>query len=113
MASDPGQYIVVEVAKAGWTESFPGGSDIVAATGTGLGDFGYAIAFTSGETESGNNFGNFRQATKSGIKFNDLNGAGAGTTGPGLSGWTIEEIGRASGRGRVSKGEVAAGPEAT
>src|SRR5262249_19876303 len=76
---DPGKYIVVEQTKAGWTESFPG-TDVVPATGTGLGEFGYAITLTSGQTDTDNNFGNFQQATKSGLKFNDLDGTGAGST---------------------------------
>ena len=45
---------------------------------------------TSGETETGNDFGNVQQATKSGTKFNDLDGDGVRDAGePGLAGWVI------------------------
>src|SRR5262249_61825705 len=51
----------------------------------------YVITLTSGQTDSGNDFGNFQQATKSGRKFNDLNGDGVEqATEPGLPGWTIK-----------------------
>src|SRR5262249_61080409 len=63
-------YIVVELLQSGWTQSnVPDGNDIVAATGTGLGDFGYAITLTSNQTDSANNFRNFRHATKTGTNF--------------------------------------------
>src|SRR5262249_56060132 len=76
---NPGTYTVSEVLQSGWTQSFP------AAPGT------YVITLTSGQTDSGNDFGNFQQATKSGRKFNDLNGNGKEDAGePGLSGWTIK-----------------------
>src|SRR5262245_6793137 len=113
MTLDPGKYIVLEVSQAGWKQSVPGGSDIVAATGTGLGDHGFAITLTSGQQDTDNNFGNFQQATKSGVKFNDLDGAGTGTTGPGLAGWTIEAFTDSDGNGTLSQSEFAAGPAAT
>src|SRR5262249_56641230 len=83
------------------------------ATGTGLGADGYAITLTSGQTEGGNNFGNFQQATKSGLKFNDLDGPGAGTTGPGVSGFTILAYADSNGDGSLSQAEFAAGAVAT
>src|SRR5207248_1818535 len=85
-----GKYIVVEKTQAGWTESFPAAPDIVAATGTAPSDFGWSVILSGAQTDTGHNFGNFQQATKSGIKFNDLNANGALDSGePGLSGWTI------------------------
>ncbi|MGH7428909.1 MAG: SdrD B-like domain-containing protein, partial [Candidatus Methylomirabilaceae bacterium] len=52
------------------------------------------ITLTSGQTDSGNDFGNFRQATKSGTKFNDLNANGVrDATDPVLPGWTINLAG--------------------
>src|SRR5437667_199001 len=69
----PGKYIVVEKTQAGWTESFPS-TDVVSAIVMWLEYSRFLVRLTSGQTEIGNNFGNFQQATKSGIKFNDLNG---------------------------------------
>src|SRR5262249_35958891 len=60
---NPGSYTVSEVLQSGWTQSFPAGGV-------------YNITLTSGQIDSGNDFGNFRQATKTGIKFNDLDGDG-------------------------------------
>jgi hypothetical protein len=110
---NPGKYIVVEKTKAGWTESFPG-KDVVGPTGTGLGDFGYAVTLTSGQTEGSNNFGNFQQATKSGIKFNDLNMNGTMDSGEsGLQGWTIYAFADTNSDGTLSQSEYSAGPAAT
>src|SRR5262249_28332611 len=96
----PGQYIVEEVSQAGWTQSFP--------TGSGT----YAISLSSGATDTNNDFGNYQQATKSGIKFNDLDGTGSGTTGPGVSGFTILAFAD-NGDGVLSAAEIAAGAKAT
>ena len=49
-----------------------------------------AITLASGDVDSGNDFGNYRKATKSGVKFEDLDADGVKDAGePGLSGWTI------------------------
>jgi hypothetical protein len=71
---DPGKYIIVEDSVTGWIQSFPG-NDVV-DDGTGVEDGGYAITLTSGQVDSGNDFGNYQQATKSGTKFHDLNADG-------------------------------------
>ena len=90
----PGKYVVCEVQQATWTQSFPAG----AACGTGAG--GYGITLTSGLVDSGNDFGNYRMATKTGTKFNDLNGDGVKDAGePGLSGWTINAYVDVNGNG--------------
>ena len=48
------------------------------------------MTLTSGEEERGNDFANFRQAAKSGVKYNDLDADGTQGVGDlGLSGWTI------------------------
>ena len=73
---NPGTWRVKEVGQAGWTNSFP-------ALGY------YEETFLSGSVLTGNDFGNWTTATKSGRKYNDLDGTGPGTTGPGLGGWTI------------------------
>jgi hypothetical protein len=73
----PGSYKVREVLQAGWTNSYP-------ALGY------YSETFTSGANEINNDFGNWRLATKSGMKFEDLDADGIKDVGePGLSGWTI------------------------
>ena len=74
----PGSYNVTETLKAGWTQSFP-------AAGI------YAITLTSGEVDAGNDFGNFQNATKSGYKYEDMDGDGdiSEDTGNPLAGWEI------------------------
>ena len=75
----PGRYVVCEVLQATWTQSFPSGT----ACGAGAG--GYGIALASGQIDDGNDFGNWRAATKTGVKFEDLNANGARDGGePGL-----------------------------
>src|SRR5947207_2157791 len=71
---NPGKYVVCEVQQSTWTESMPANTKCSAIVGLGPG--GYAITVTSGSSETGNDFGNFQQGTKSGVKFNDLNGNG-------------------------------------
>ena len=90
-----------EVSQAGWTQSFPGNG------GT------YAVTLTSGQSESGNDFGNYQQAVKTGEKFDDLNANGVkDSNDPGLSGWTILAFAD-NGDGVLSTGELAAGAVAT
>ena len=75
---NPGTWRVKEVAQAGWTNSFPA--------------LGYhEETFTSRESLTGNDFGNWSTATKSGTKFEDLDADGAAREAgePGLPGWTI------------------------
>ena len=74
---NPGTWRVKEVAQAGWTCSYPA--------------LGYhEETFTSGAVLTGNDFGNWQPATKSGMKFNDLDADGVKDAGePGLAGWTI------------------------
>ena len=69
---DPGDYVICEVAQAGWTQSAPANTicDDDAVDNT-LADGGWAITITSGSTDTGNDFGNWTPATKSGFKFND------------------------------------------
>src|SRR4029079_13303309 len=85
---DPGKYVVCEVAQAGWTQSKPTGTACSAIAALAPG--GWAITLVSNQVDSDNDFGNWRTATKSGTKFNDLNANGAKDAGePGLPGWTI------------------------
>ena len=73
---------------------------------TGLG--GYGITLASSELDSGNDFGNYQKATKTGMKFNDLNANGVEGRGePGLAGWTINAYVDANGNGTRDAGETA------
>ena len=74
-------------AQAGWTQSYPNaltlGDSSNAYAGKG---WGWDITLDSNETDSGNNFGNWRYGTKSGTKFEDLDGNGVKDAGePGHS----------------------------
>ena len=105
---DPGTYVVCEVAQATWTQSKPS-NDLCSAiaAGEGVADGGYAVTITSGSTETGNDFGNWQQGTKSGTKFNDLNGNGVKDAGePGLPGWTIRAYKDDNGDGTLQAGET-------
>src|SRR4029453_10206715 len=88
---DPGSYIVVEGLQDGWFESPD--ADTTAVNPDGFDDLrtnGYAITLGSGDEDTGNDFGNFQQATKSGPKFNDLDHDGVRDADePGLANWVI------------------------
>jgi hypothetical protein len=72
-----GTYKVREVLQPGWTCSYPAGGY-------------YEETFVGGMDYTGNNFGNWTTATKSGMKFHDLDADGVKDAGePGLAGWTI------------------------
>jgi hypothetical protein len=90
-----GKFIACEAARSadGWFQSAP-----LAGTGvtdtcdndTGNAERGYAFEMT-GADHPGNDFGNYRKASKSGVKFEDLDADGAAREAgePGLAGWTI------------------------
>ncbi len=100
----PGKYIVCETQQAGWTQSFPANS----ACGAGLG--GWGITLASGELDSGNDFGNWQKATKTGMKFHDLDADGVKDAGePGLPGWTITAYADANANGIRDAGENTVG----
>ena len=70
----PGNYSTFEALVSGWTQIY----------GTN------PVSLTAGQDSTGNNFGNFQNASISGYKFNDLNGNGVADSGEAhLSGWTI------------------------
>jgi|GEM_PF-1454717 len=70
----PGMYSLGEQLLSGWTQIFGPSS----------------VNLSAGTNSTGNNFGNFQNATISGSKFNDLNGNASWDAGePALSGWTI------------------------
>lgn len=74
----PGSYQLSEGAQPGWTQTLP------ASPAT------YTVVPQSGQTITGNNFGNFQLISISGTKFEDLNGNGFKDGGdPALQGWRI------------------------
>jgi hypothetical protein len=85
---DPGKYIVCEVLKSGWTQSYPSaaGNDVGCPDGKG-----YAVTLLSGDLEhTGKDFGNWAPGSIEGYKFLDENANTEWDDGePGLEGWTI------------------------
>ena len=60
------------------------------AAGSGLAPRGWAINLAGVDEDTGNDFGNYQQATKTGVKFEDLNANGVkDASEPGLTGWGI------------------------
>ncbi len=72
----PGKYVVCEVQQADWVQTSPAGPDECTGSST-LGQDGWAITLTSGQTDSGNDFGNFQLIDKSGSKYVDDEGDGS------------------------------------
>src|SRR5918997_1453974 len=94
----PGSYTVCEEQQPGWTQSYPtAGADCSTHTHGGTstpGAKGYAITLTSGQDDKDNDFGNYKKAKKSGMKFEDKDGDGVKDAGePGLAGWKIHLFG--------------------
>src|SRR5262249_36190410 len=80
------------------TQSFPATGADCSGHGGGV---GYSITLASGDSDTGNDFGNFQNATKTGTKVVHRKGNGAKDTGePGLSGGTIHLVGT-DGRGNA------------
>jgi len=105
----PGSYIIVEQLKSGWFQSEPT-TDVVSATGTGLGENGYAVTLASGQNETNNPFGNYRQAKIEGTKFEDKNHNGyRDKKEHGLKGWEIQAYADTDGNGTLSEDEYNAG----
>jgi hypothetical protein len=87
----PGTYVVCEVLISGWISTFPTSGQNCLSPGTGL---GHQVTVAAGQTVSDVNFGNhFTQppsASKTGRKWNDLNGNGVQDAGePGIPGVQI------------------------
>ena len=87
----PNTYIVCETIQAGWVQTFPTSGADCSAHGGGV---GYEIVLGFDTVDDNNDFGNRQIVSKSGTKFNDLNGIGGRDPGePGLQGWTIHLFG--------------------
>ncbi len=107
MSLNPGRYVVCETQQAGWTQSYPAGS--ICNPGGG-----WAINLTSGQLDSDNDFGNWLKATKSGMKFEDVNGNGIKDQGDsGLAGWVIRAYADTNGDGVLQATETTIAASAT
>ena len=90
----PGDYIVCEELQTDWIQSLPHGTTTSSTDTCDLdsdnAEFGYAFEITPAEHETGNDFGNYQQGSKSGTKFEDLNADGVRDAGEdGLPNWQI------------------------
>jgi hypothetical protein len=107
----PGSYTVCEELQTGWSQSFPSsGADCSGHTHDGAitpGAVGYDITLESGDEDTGNDFGNVQQATKSGIKFKDANNNGVfDGDDTGLEGWTINVYNDTDSSGTLNAGDT-------
>ena len=110
---DPGDYVVCETLEPSWFQSAPSNSKCQAVSGAGKG--GHAVTVTSGSSSAGNDFGNFRQGTVSGMKFEDDNADGSNAADPAdkpLENWTIKAY-EDDGDGTLSATEAGAAAAAT
>jgi hypothetical protein len=86
---------VCETVPTGYSQSFPTSGPNCSGHEDASG-FGYSITLASGETDAGNDFGNFRNATISGVKFKDADAGGDRDADEiGLGGWEIHLFGDA------------------
>ena len=95
ISAPPGSYTACETVPAGYTQSYPSAStpDTTDCAPTHSGR-GWIVVLTSGSTDSGNDFGNFQNATVSGMKFKDADADGVkDPTETGLGGWIIHLFG--------------------
>ncbi len=80
-----GTYTLSQVLQSGFEQTQP------VSSGT------YTITVASGQTVTGENFGDHATAAIGGVVFNDLNGDGSLESGePGLSGWTVQLLNSAN-----------------
>jgi hypothetical protein len=94
-------YLVCEVLPPGHAQSAPNGGtslgagESLADCPTGYAARGYQVSVTgSGQSFTGNDFGNYQNAEISGYKIGDVNGDGVKDAGEGgLQGWTIHLFG--------------------
>jgi len=100
-ALSPGTYTVCEAPQEGWIQSFPReGPDCSGHDGAG--GVGWALQLGIGEDLSGIDFGNFRNATVSGVKFRDSDDDSTRDAGEvGLEGWQIHLFGATGAGGAV------------
>lgn len=76
----PGIYVIEEDLPDGWYQTLPGSPDTPE---------GYTFSLQSGDSLTGNDFGNYIGGVIEGYKFNDIDGNGVWNDEPALSGWVI------------------------
>ena len=94
---DPGTYRVCEGAgPVGYIQTFPNAltpnppNETITSLCAGPNTFGYQFTIEGGAVLTGNDFGNFKRPTKSGLKFDDLNGNGTRDQGePTIASWPM------------------------
>ncbi len=114
---DPGRYIVVEQVSdqpTTWRESPDADTTLVNSFDNTYGEFGYDITLVSGQEETDNDFANYQQATKSGIKYEDFNTDGIfNGSDAGLAGWTIAAFADNDDSGTLTAGDTLAASDVT
>ncbi|MGH2489360.1 MAG: SdrD B-like domain-containing protein, partial [Candidatus Limnocylindria bacterium] len=111
----PGDYIVCEVLQTDWFQSAPDPGTADCSFDPTLGPEGYAFTIQQGIDETGNDFGNFQQGTKSGTKYEDenANGIDDGAGDAGLVGWTIKAFNDNDSSGTLNAGDTLAATDVT
>ncbi|HEU5324463.1 MAG TPA: hypothetical protein VFV59_01115 [Candidatus Limnocylindria bacterium] len=120
----PGKYFICEeTGGSAWSQSSPASGqtgftgecdDQNATANPDLAPGGYYITVTSQSTDTGNEFGNFRQGTKSGTKYHDLNADGDRNAGDvALGGWVIRAYVDDNGDGILQATETTIADSAT
>jgi uncharacterized protein (DUF2141 family) len=99
------------VLQANWLQSAPTNNLCSGATGAGAG--GYTVVVTSSGTFAKRDFGNYRNATVAGRKFEDANANGSGTGDAGKGGFVINAYADSNGDGTLQASEFSAGAAAT
>ena len=94
----PGTYKICEAILGTWHQSYPtvstAGSTSCDSDGVNYFEFGYELIVASANNINGKDFGNYRNGTIHGFKWEDLNGNGVfdeddENSEEGLDGWTI------------------------
>src|ERR1044072_4934882 len=106
-ASSPARTSSARPSRGAGSQSFPANTACGASAG------GWGITLSSNQLDDGNDFGNYRNATKTGIKFEDMTANGVFDqqgfpNDPGLQGWTIQAFVDANGNRVRDAGEKTA-----
>ncbi|HSR31190.1 MAG TPA: hypothetical protein VLY63_11550, partial [Anaerolineae bacterium] len=112
----PGDYIVCEVAQAGWTQSYPDAGNTACSGGVpALNSGGWAVTVQSSGRDPVGDFGNWTNAAVVGTKLEDKDADGDISTGneSPLAGWVVHAYADDDGDGALSADEFAAGPIAS
>ena len=104
LSLNPGKYVVCEVKQATWFQSQPANTKCsLLPAGQNVAPGGYAVTITSGSTEPGNDFGNFKKGTIIVEKQTDPDGA------PGLFTFTGTAAGQIGDNGTITVNDLLPG----